>query len=66
MEEAGARLVATNILPVHRWLEERLLIVTGWVAELAVVCLSVGSLSEIEDSQRSLRILICCVDFLRL
>ena len=34
--------------------------------KMATVCQSVGSSSETEDLRRSLRVLICCVDFLRL
>ena len=63
MEEAG--LVTADILTV--------LVVGGeaaccwgWVVKTAAVCQSVGSSSQIEDSQRSLVVLICCVDFLRL
>ena len=38
----------------------------GVSAGEAVVCQSVGSSSQSEDFQRSLKVLICCVDFLLL
>ena len=38
----------------------------GQVVKTAVVCRSVGSSSQIQYSQRSLRVLIFCVDFLYL
>ena len=36
----------------------------GLMVKTAAVCQSVGSSSQIEDSQRSLRVLICCDHFL--
>ena len=59
-EKAEAGLVAADVLVVRWWLEVRPLVKT------AVVCQSDGSSSQIEDFQRSLKVLIYCVDFLRL
>ena len=35
-------------------------------SEMVMVCQSVGSSSQTEDFQRSLKVLICCVGFLQL
>ena len=59
--------MAAADLAVRRWcLEERRLVVACQLVKTAAVCQSVGSSSQTEDFQRSLRVLICCVDFLRL
>ena len=36
------------------------------LVKMALVCQSVGSSSQTEDFRRSLKVLICCVDFLSL
>ena len=59
-------LLAADVLAVRWWLEERLLVGVGRVVKMPVVCQSVGSSSQTEGSQRILKVLICCVDFLGL
>ena len=66
MEEAEAGLLAADVLAVWLCWLERHLVVACQVVKMAVVCLSVGSSSQIEDFRRSLRVLICCVDFVHL
>ena len=64
-EEVEDGVVAADVLAV-RWLEERWLMLECQLVNTAVVCKSVGSSSQTEDFQRSLKVPICCVDFLRL
>ena len=45
-------------------MKERQHIVASSAVKMAAVCQSVGSSSLTVDFQRSLRVLICCVDFL--
>ena len=45
-----AGLVVADVLAVRWWLEERQLVVAGWVVKTAVVCQYVGSSSQIKDS----------------
>ena len=55
-----AGLVAADVLAVRWWLmEERRLVLACWLEKTAEVCQSVGSSSQIEDFQRSLRVLAC-------
>ena len=61
-----AGLAAAAAVPAQWWLEERWHVVVGHVVKTAAVCQSVGCETLTVDSQRSLRVLICCVDFLYL
>ena len=63
VEEAG--LVSADVLLVVV-VGGKVAMVASWVVKTAAVCQSVDSSSQIEDFQRSLRLLICFVDFLRL
>ena len=57
--------MAADVLAVRRWwLEERQLVLACRLVKTAGVCQSVGSSSQTEDFQRSLKVLICCVGFL--
>ena len=51
---------------VRLWLEERCLVVACQLVKTAVVCRSVGSSPLNVDSERILRVLTCCIDFLSL
>ena len=63
-EEAEAGLVAADVLAVRQWwLEEKWLVLACHLVKTDVVCQSVGSSSQTEDFRRSLKVLICCVDF---
>ena len=63
--EAETGLVVADVLAVQRWwLKKRRLMVVCQVVKMAAVCQSVGSSSQVEDLQRSLRVLIYCVGFL--
>ena len=62
VEEAEAGLVTADVLAVW-WFEERCLVIVGQVVKMAAVCRSVGSSSQIEDPQRSLRVLIFLLTF---
>ena len=67
MEEAEVELEAADVLAVRLWwLEERHWVLSCRLVKTAVVCQSVGSSAQTEDFQRSLKVLICSVDFLRL
>ena len=66
MDETQAGMFAADVLAVWWWFEDRGLVVVGQVVIMGAVYRSVGSTSQIEDFQRSLRVLICCVNFLRL
>ena len=67
MEEAEAGLLATNVLAVRRWwFEARWLVLVHFRVKTVAVCQSIGSSSQTEDFLRSLRVLICCIGFLRL
>ena len=61
VKEAEAGMVAADVLAVWR-LEERLLLIACRLVKLAVVCQTVGSLSQTKDLE-SLRVPISCVDF---
>ena len=62
-----AGLVAADVLAVRRWwLEERRLVLAFQLVKMARAFQSVGSSSQTEDFCRSLKVLICCVGFLRL
>ena len=65
-EETESGLVAADVLAVRWWLEERWFRVVCQLVKMAVVCQSVGNSSQPEHFQRSLKIMICCVDFLHL
>ena len=65
--EVKVEVVAADVLAVSQsWLEEGRHVLVCRLVKTAVVCQSVGSSSQIEDLRRSLKVLICCVDFLRL
>ena len=64
-EEVEAGLEAADVLAVGLWwLEERWLVVVSQLVKMAAVCQSVGRSSQIDDFRSSLRVLICCADFL--
>ena len=67
-EETEAVLAEADVLAAQWWLEKRrcTCVVTGQVVKATAVCQSVGSSSLTVNSQRSLRVLICCIDFLHL
>ena len=59
--------MAASVLSVRRWwLEERRLVLAWRLVKMSVVCQSVGNSLKTEDFSRSLKVLICCVDILRL
>ena len=65
VEEAEAGLVVADVLVVRQWwLERRMLVVACQLVKTAAVCRSTGSSALRVYFRRSLKVLICCVDFL--
>ena len=65
-EKTEAGLVAADVLVVRWWLEERQLVLACQLVKTAAVCQSADSSALRICFRRSLKVLICCVDFLRL
>ena len=67
LKESEPGLVAADVLAVRQWwLQERRMVLACWLVEMAAVCQSVGSSSQIENFLRIFRALICCVGLFRL